>query len=470
MQLLHGLDDDRRDHANFSLAASAGSPQNRKLSLRTRRSLTVFHLVAATYFMVAGGPYGLEELVQKTGFARAMIILLITPVIWSLPTALMIGELSSAIPAEGGFYVWVTRAMGPFWGFQEAWLSLVASIFDMALYPTLFVLYLSRLWPAASLGNNGVFIALAVIIVCVTWNLFGAASVGGGSVLMSIVLLGPFAILVVVALAKMNFAAAHVVAARSSVPADLLGGILIAMWNYQGWDNASTVAGEVENPQRTYPLAMLAAVALVTITYLLPVGAVALAGIDPREWTTGAWVDVANSLVGRSLGIAIVIGGMIGGFGAFNSLVMSYSRLPVAMADDGLLPGIFTRRLANGAPWVAIIACGIAWSLALGLSFTRLIILDVLLYGLSLILEFIALVALRIREPDMPRPFRVPGGLIAAVLLGVAPAGLIGLALIRNRHEQMGSSSALTIGAALIVVGPMAYWLAAPKVTKSVET
>ena len=59
----------------------------------------------------------------------------------------MIGELSSALPNEGGYYSWVRRAMGDFWGFQEAWLSLVASMFDMAIYPTLFVAYLTRLFP-----------------------------------------------------------------------------------------------------------------------------------------------------------------------------------------------------------------------------------------------------------------------------------------------------------------------------------
>src|SRR5258706_4021146 len=113
------------------------------------RKLTLTPLIAATFFMVAGGPYGLEELIQKAGYRTALLILLITPLIWSLPTALMLGELSSAMPEEGGFYVWVTRAMGSFWGFQEVWLSLMASIFDMAIYPTLFVLYLGRLWPTA---------------------------------------------------------------------------------------------------------------------------------------------------------------------------------------------------------------------------------------------------------------------------------------------------------------------------------
>jgi amino acid transporter len=99
--------------------------------------------------MVAGGPYGLEELVRKAGVTRAVIVLLITPIVWSLPTSLMVAELGAAIPEEGGYYAWCKRALGPFWGFQEAWLSLAASVFDMAIYPVLFVMYLGRLWPGA---------------------------------------------------------------------------------------------------------------------------------------------------------------------------------------------------------------------------------------------------------------------------------------------------------------------------------
>jgi amino acid transporter len=101
-------------------------------------------LVAATFFMVSGGPYGIEDIIGGAGYTWASALLLSLPVLWSLPTALMIGELASALPAEGGFYVWVRRALGPFWGFQEAWLSLAASIFDMAIYLTLFTLYLGR--------------------------------------------------------------------------------------------------------------------------------------------------------------------------------------------------------------------------------------------------------------------------------------------------------------------------------------
>src|SRR5215831_16804555 len=109
--------------------------------------LALWPLVAATFFMVSGGTYGTEDIVHGAGYGRGILILLLTPILWSLPTTFMIGELAAALPAEGGYYAWVRRAMGNFWGFQEAWLSLAASIFDMAIYPTLFVKYLERLFP-----------------------------------------------------------------------------------------------------------------------------------------------------------------------------------------------------------------------------------------------------------------------------------------------------------------------------------
>src|SRR5208282_4155226 len=115
-----------------------------------RRKMLFVPLVAATYFMVSGGPYGIEDILGGAGFLKAILILLILPFVWCLPTALMIGELASAIPAEGGFYVWVRRALGSFWGYQESWLSLTASVFDMALYPSIFVLYLGKLSSAMS--------------------------------------------------------------------------------------------------------------------------------------------------------------------------------------------------------------------------------------------------------------------------------------------------------------------------------
>src|SRR5512136_2112051 len=143
-----------------------------------RRQLAFFPLIAAIFFMVSGGPYGLEEIIQNAGYSRALLILAIVPFIWSLPVALMVGELSSSLPQEGGYYAWVRRALGPFWGFQEAWLSLAASIFDMAIYPTLFVLYLGQLWPAAIEGYRAFYVGAAVVAVSALWNIAGIKAVG----------------------------------------------------------------------------------------------------------------------------------------------------------------------------------------------------------------------------------------------------------------------------------------------------
>ena len=419
------------------------------------KKLTVAPLVAATYFMVSGGPYGLEEIVAGAGYVGAIIVLLVTPVVWSLPTALMVGELAACVPEEGGYYAWVRRALGPFWGFQEAWLSLVASVFDMAIYPTLFTLYLGRLFPALAGGSWPLALGAAMIALCALWNLRGARSVGWGALAMTVVLLAPFAVLATCALAARPDGA--------SPPASLSGlwgGILVAIWNYMGWDNASTIAGEVERPQRTYPIAMLSTVTLVALTYVVPVAAVAHTRIDPRGWSTGGWVDVGRALGGPWLGRAIAFGGVVCGIGMFNALVLSYTRVPLVLARDGLLPRVFARTLPSSeTPWVSVLVLCILWMACLTLGFQRLIELDVLVYGMSLLLEFVALVALRLREPRLPRPFRVPGGLAGATLLGVLPMVLIATALWSGRHESAGRLPTLGLGCMLVIAGPMVYWI-----------
>jgi len=408
--------------------------------------------------MVSGGPYGTEELVQDCGYGVALLILLLIPLVWSLPTGLMVGELSAAIPAEGGFYVWVRRAMGPFWGFQEAWLSLMASIFDMAAYPALFVLYLGRLWPGATHGYNGMLIGAAVVGACVLWNLGGAKAVGDGSVLLGVLLLTPFLLIVLYALLRHpNLNAAPVPA--TGAQGGLLAGIMVALWNYMGWDNASTVAGEVDNPQKTYPRVMMGALAAIVLSYTIPIAAMWRTHLPSAYWTTGSWAGIASLVGGPWLGLALVIAAMISTLGIFNSLTLSYSRLPVAMAEAGNAPRIFLYRLSNGAPWVSLLACGLAWTAALGFTFDRLLMLDILLYGASLVLEFIALVVLRLREPGLHRPFRISGGVTGAVIAGVGPTSLLVLALIRNRDEKLGNTSALTLGLILMATGVVAWYI-----------
>src|SRR6202042_911860 len=116
-------------------------------------------------------------------------------------------------------------------------------------------------------------------------------------------LLLPFAVVVVLALCCHPQAAAAASGSSSTASAppmkmNWVAGILVVMWNYMGWDNASTIAGEVDRPQRTYPLAMLISVLLVAATYVIPVAAASRSGVAPDSWSTGSWVNVGQTVGG----------------------------------------------------------------------------------------------------------------------------------------------------------------------------
>src|SRR5256885_7694223 len=293
--------------------------------------------------------------------------------------------------------------------------------------------YLTQVAPWFGEGHRGIFVGLFVVTACAALNLAGIRVVGLTSVWLFFLLSMPFAQIVLMS----PFKAAALTNAHPTAPVatlGLLGGMLIAMWNYMGWDNASTIAQQVERPRRTYPRAMIAAVVLVGLTYVVPFFAVYLAGIPASAFAgDGAWTQVAGMIAGtwrgaNWLGFLLALGGMMSAFGMLNALVMSYSRLPLAMARDGMLPKIFAKTSKRtNVPWVAIVVCAGCWALCLGLGLRRLVTLDIILYGASLMLEFVTLVALRIREPQLKRGFRVPGGLAGAVLAGVVPLLLLTL-------------------------------------------
>jgi amino acid transporter len=141
--------------------------------------------------------------------------------------------------------------------------------------------------------------------------------------------------------------------------------------------------------------------------------------------------------------------------------MMSYTRLPVAMAEDGMLPRFVTRRNSRGVPYVSVVLCAIAWALALKLPFERLISIDLSLYGASLVLEFVALVVLRMREPNLDRPFKA-GNFALACALGIGPTALIIYALYASRGEQIiPGFSALLFAFLVALVGPVLYWFTA---------
>jgi len=355
----------------------------------------------------------------------------------------MTAELSAAMPEDGGFVVWVERAFGRFWGFQEGWLSWLYSFFDNALYPVMFVDYLAHftgpLAPAARWG-----IGVAFILLTVAANTRGVALVGRSSILLAILVLLPFAVLV---LAGARHVDARVWLVRShSVDWALL--LSVVLWNTCGWDNAGCCAGEVASPSRTYPRAMIGTVVLVTAAYLLPV-AVGV-GVDSNWhlWKEGRFPVVAEAIGGPALANWLGVAGLVAAFGAFNALLLTSSRVPYAMAAKKMFPPALAKLHPRyGTPWVSILLNAGGVAVLLLFSFRDLVQLDMFLYSAALVLEFCALVWLRIRRPEMPRPYRVPGGTIGAVLVSLpAIAFAVVLMALATRLTQMVSLAAAAAG------------------------
>jgi amino acid transporter len=426
-----------------------------------KRTLTTTALVFVMFFTVSGGAYTTEGLVAKVGPGLALLTLLVIPIIWSLPETLIIGELASMLPEEGGYYRWVRRAFGDFWAFQNGWATWLYSLVDMAIYPVLFNQYLH--WFLPGLGDGARWaVSLAVIWGATAINLRGAFPVGRVSIIAGSFVLAGFFLLAVLALPHAQHAPwVPFVATGTTVRAGLAVGLSTALWNYIGWDNASTVQGEVIDASRSYPRALFVALPLVTLGFFVPL-LPALAASDWTTWRDGSWPAIASSVAGGAgpfVAAWIALGGLVSALALFNALLLSYSRIPLAMAADGLLPAALARTDARGTPRAAVLASAACYSLFVLLPFGELVVADVLLYTIALLLEFGALIALRRREPELRGVFRIPTGVAGVTALAALPAAIllvvVGLSFLDGAiamRSLMGSVVALALGPLLFRV------------------
>ena len=429
---------------------------------RPRGLLTLGPLVAVMFFCVSGGPFGLEGIVGGVGPGVAVLLLVLTPLLYSVPETLIIGELASMLPAEGGYYQWVKRAFGRFWGFTNGWLSWMYSLIDMAIYPALLLQYLRFFtgelgwWPSWLL-------ALAMIWGATWLNLRGTRTVGLASGWFTVLVLAPFAVLTGCAIARWispGHAAALAADPVRASGASFLGalglGISQSVWNYSGWDNASTVGGEIQDSGATYPRALFRALPLVTGAYLLAVVPV-LAVTDWRSWSDGAWPALAATLAGKWLAAWIAAAGIVSAFALFNALLLVYSRVPLVLARDGLLPRALTATDAGGTPRRAVLVSAVGYSAFAALSFGRLFAADVLLYTAALGLEFAALIALRRREPGLVGSFRVPLRGTALVALAALPLLVLAVAVTLEVRSRAIGLVGVLVAAGAGAAGPAAY-------------
>jgi len=403
---------------------------------------------------VSGGPYGIEDAVSALGPGMTLVLLVLTPLFWCLPVALAMAELASAMPDEGGYVTWTRQAFGPYWAFLVGWWSWIDSFVEVAVYPALFVEYL-RFWFPALPPTARWPLIVAFIVALTGLNLLGVRPTGQAALALAVVSLLPVAALTVVALLG-----PHTTPWTPLAPADqgleALGlGLAVLMWNYSGWDTPSTVLGETRAPERAFRSAMFLALPVLTAAYLLPVGAALASGaLEWSQWTTGVLPVIARSVGGPWLGHAVAAGAVLSTAGLFMSLLLTNSRLPYVLARDRAMPawlGAVDRR--SGTPWTAVVVSAAFYAAFAAFSFKELIVLNVWLYSLSLLVELGAFVRLRVTAPDMPRPWRVPGGIAVATGVVVFP-----VLFCAGAMATAGWVNTIA-GVAAALTGPLAYRL-----------
>ena len=428
------------------------------------KKIGTLSLVFILYFSTSGGPFTTETLVHSVGPGMALLVLLLVPIFWSVPEVLIIAELSSMLPLEGGYYRWVDRAFGRFWAFQNGWLSWMYSLVDMAIYPILFNQYVGWFAPALSPTAHWV-ISLAVIWGATAINLRGAVPVGRISVIAGLFIIAGFLVAALGALPHVRHSPLIPFASGNATGMNGLAvGLSIALWNYIGWDNPSTAEGEVQDAGTTYPKALAIALPLVAVGYFIPLLAT-LGATNWATWTEGGWPSIVRDAVGGGafggfIASWVAVAGMVSALALFNALLLSNSRIPFVMAEDRLLPAPIRKVDRNGTPYVAVIVSAVAYSVFALVPLARLVVADVVLYALALALEFGALIVLRRTEPALRGSFRIPvgrGGVIAlATLPMVILVGVVGLSF---RDGQYGLPA--VVGAAVaIALGPVAYGIA----------
>lgn len=444
--------------------------------LPSARKLNFLALVCVIFFTVSGGAFGIEPLVGKLGAAWAIILIIATPIFWSLPIALMVSELSSAMPEEGGYYIWVKRGLGNFWGVQEGWWTICYTAVDMAIYPVLFVNYLAFFFPQLALGENGSSdwqtfflrwgIAASLILVALAVNWRGAKAVGYNATFNALLVLLPFVLLVVYGLGEENALSKSWEAMQMSfgnIPnAGLIAvGLSTVLWNYCAWDNVSTFAGEVNDAQKNYPRALMTTLPLTICAYLLPVFIGIGISADESIWNESAGFPVLAKMVGGEwLGILIAFAALISAWSLFNSQLLYVSRMPFVMAKDGWLPSFLAKTSeSTGAPKNALLmSCFISLVFS-ALPFGKLVVIDILLYSAALLLEFIALLVLRKTEPEMKRPFKIKGGWLVLILLTISPTIFASIVLFATLSDPEADYRQILVVVIAMMSGIVLYFL-----------
>jgi len=423
----------------------------------TLRKAGLFYLVFVMFSYTTGGPFGLEDMVTTSGPGMTLIYLLILPFFWCIPVSLVSAELTTAMPVEGGFYRWTRAAFGDFWGFLAGWWNWTASFLLGGAYAVLFSDYLKYPFPNMTWWQH--YLVSAALIAVLTWiNVRGIEMVGQVATALEIFIFIPVITMVVIGLLHWHHNPFSPLVPPHQATFKVFGvGLALGLWLYSGYEQLSTVAEEVENPQRAYPRALALVVPLSIAAYFLPTLAGLASAGNWEHWHTGFFSDAAGiiggTLRGKAwLGTWMTLAAMVANVALLNSTVLTTTRMPFAMAEDGYLPQALTRKHSHyGTPWLAIVVSAAIYALLAWQSLAELISVYIWLRSATTVLTVLSGWKLRRTHPELKRSFTVPGGRMGLLYVVAAPVVMAIVALV-------GGDKFATIGGTVaILVGPVVY-------------
>jgi len=422
----------------------------------TLQKASLFYLVFVMFSYTTGGPFGLEDMVTTSGPGMTLVYLLVLPFFWCIPVSLVSAELTTAMPVEGGFYRWTRAAFGDLWGFLAGWWNWSASFLLGGAYAVLFTDYLVYYFPGIT-GWKHYLISVA-LIAAITWvNVRGIQMVGKVATALEIFIFVPVLMMIVMAFMHWHHNPFVPFIPPQQPTFKIFGvGLALGLWLYSGYEQLSTVAEEVENPQRAYPRALAVVVPLSMAAYFLPTLAGLASAGNWEQWHTGYFSNAARIIGGPWLGTWMTLAAMVGNIALLNSTVLTTTRMPFAMAEDGYLPVALTRKHSRyGTPWLAIVLSAVIYGLLAWQSLGQLISVYIWLRSATTVLTVLSAWKLRRTQPDMPRAFLIPGGRMGLFYVVAAPVVMALVALL-------GSDRFALIGGAIaIVLGPLVYGIIA---------
>ncbi|KAJ9555486.1 hypothetical protein OSB04_010100 [Centaurea solstitialis] len=402
-----------------------------KTAVKNRKKLTLIPLIFLIYFEVAGGPYGEEPAVKAAGPLYAILGFFIFPFIWSIPEALVTAELSTAFPGNGGYIIWAHKAFGPFFGSLMGTWKFLTGVINLAAFPILCADYLDKLFPVFKKGWPRTLAIVSANVLLSFLNYTGLNIVGYAAITLGVVSLMPFVLMSAIAIPKIQ---PHrwLSTGQPGVKKDWNLYYNTLFWNLNFWDSVSTMAGEVEKPNKTFPAALFFAVILTCLAYILPLVAVTGAiTVDQSQWESGFMAVAAETIAGKWLKIWIDVGSVLSAIGLFEALLSSCAYQVLGMADLGFLPKFFeVRSKWFNTPWVGILVSTVITICFSFMDFTYIISSANFIYSLGMLLEFASFIWLRVKLPALKRPYRVPLRVPALVVMCLVPSAFLVLIMV----------------------------------------